>query len=373
MLDDDLIDRIYQAAVEPSAWRGVVRDLCGVFGAHSGVLALTSNETELSSVSIAHGVFEDAAVVGEYFAHFRALDIAVPAFARNTTGKVAATSRLFAQRDLARNEFYNDFFRRIGLIDSIGANVLRDERGTALICFQRADGTTNFQTSDIVEAERVAPHIRRALQLHRVFAPHRRAANALLDVLEKVTAGVVLLDGTGRPWYVNAVAREIFGRGDGLALSPAGALLALDRSAGDSIASLIGAVLTRGGQHSGGRVAVPRRDGKAPYGVLVSPASIDAMSLFEAPAGSGVIILLSDPDRVRPGGLAAAMAPYGLTGAELGLLTALVAGQPLREHCDRSRITINTGKFHLRSLFAKTDTHRQTALVRMALTALRDL
>jgi DNA-binding CsgD family transcriptional regulator/PAS domain-containing protein len=372
VLDNDLIDRIYHSAVDPSAWRGVVRDLCGVLGAHSGVLALSDNEIELSSVSIAHGVFEDAAVVGEYFAHFGAMDPAVPAFSRNTTGKVAATSRLFAQRDLARDEFYNDFFSRMGLIDSIGTNVLRDERGIALLCFQHAKGAGNFQAVDIAEAERVAPHVRRALQLHRVFAPHRRASGALVDVLEKVTAGVLLLDRAGRPWYVNASAREIFGRADGLGLSSAGGLLTLDRFASDRIAGLIGAVLTRGAQHPGGRATAPRRHGGAPYGVLISPSSPEALSVFEAPGGTGAMILISDPDRFRPTALAAAMAPYGLTRAELGLLASLVAGRSVRDHCDSARISVNTGKFHLRSLFAKTGTHRQAELVRMALTAARD-
>lgn len=372
MLDSSLIDRVYQAVAEPAAWTGVVRDICRAFRAHSGTLAFSENQNELSSIWASAGVFEDASVVGAYLKHYRSLDIAVPAFAGHQTGRFATTSTLFSPAELERSEFYNDFFLKLGLVDALGGNILRDARGTALFSVQREAGSPAFSADDVREMESLGQHLRRALELHRVFAPHRRAANALADVLEKVTAGVVLLDEAGRPWYVNAVAREIFARADGLALSPTGALLALDRSAGDRIASLVGAVLTRGRRHPGGRTAVSRRDGKAPYGVLVSPTSVEATAFFEPSGGSGATILISDPDRMRPGGLAAAMAPYGLTGAELGLLTALVAGQSVGEYCDRHRLSINTGKFHLRSLFAKTDTHRQTELVRMALTALRD-
>lgn len=134
VLDDNLIDRIYGAAVEPRTWAAVVRDISRAFDARSGVFALSDNDTELSSVSIAHGVFEEPATVASYFSYFGAIDIAVPAFARLAPGKFASTSGLFSPQRLRRNEFYNDFFRKLGLIDSIGGNVLRDERGTAMFC-----------------------------------------------------------------------------------------------------------------------------------------------------------------------------------------------------------------------------------------------
>ena len=55
---------------------------------------------------------------------------------------------------------------------------------------------------------------------------------------------------------------------------------------------------------------------------------------------------------------------YGLTRAESRLAEALLAGQSLEDYGDRAGLTRNTLKTHLRSLFSKTDTARQSELVR---------
>ena len=368
-----MIDRIYGAVVEPKNWHGVVRDICRASNAHSGVFALSDNDTELSTVSIAHGVFEDAATVAAYFAHFGAMDIAVPVFARNPTGRFAATSAVFEPRAIAHNEFYNDFFLKLGLSDSAGSNVLRDERGTAMFCMQREKGARPFSAEELRGLDMLAPHLGRALQLHRVFAPVRRAAGAFADVMERVPIGVVLVDQSGRVWHRNAAARALLNRNDGLAVAADGRLSAIERSAEARLARLVGSVLADGGDNPGGRVTVPRGESRADYALLVAPAPAETVSLFEPLTASGAMVLISDPDRSERGELVSAMARYRLTAAELSLLAGLVAGRSLRDYCDENRISINTGKFHLRALFAKTETHGQVGLVRAALIALRGL
>ncbi len=373
MFDSALIDRIYGAVADPQSWHGVVRDICRAFDAHSGVLALSDNDTELSSVSIAHGVFEDAATAASYLSYFGAIDAAVPLFARSPTGAFTATSRAFETPEVMHSEFYNDFFLKLGLIDSAGGNVLRDERGTSMLCVQREKGTRLFSERDFREMEALAPHLRRAMQLHRVFARARRSAEAFGHVVERVPVGVVLIDQSGRAWYRNAAARDILARADGLALSTAAGLTATERNANSRLARLIGAVLGQGSDHPGGRVNVPRGEGRTAYTLLVAPAPTEASGIFDAGKSPGAMVLISDPDRAERGELVSAMARYRLTPAELNLLAGLVAGRSLRDYCDENRISINTGKFHLRSLFAKTETHGQVGLVRAALIALRGL
>ena len=55
------------------------------------------------------------------------------------------------------------------------------------------------------------------------------------------------------------------------------------------------------------------------------------------------------------------------------LTNGLVEGKSLTDYRKEAGISINTTKFHLRSLFAKTETHSQVGLVRLALIALRGL
>ena len=56
---------------------------------------------------------------------------------------------------------------------------------------------------------------------------------------------------------------------------------------------------------------------------------------------------------------------FGLTPMEGSLLVALSEGQTLRQYSDDHRVTYNTARTHLRSVFAKTNTSKQSDLVRL--------
>ena len=218
-MNQELIDLVYHAVVAPKSWQVVLGEICGLFTSHSGVFAFSENETVLSTLSVSHGVFEDQAVRDDYFSHYAAIDGAVPLFVSNPTGKVVAMSRVWSKRKLARDEFYNDFFAKLGLVDSAGVNVIRDERGIGMLTLQREKAVGNFAREDIVALEELASHVRRAMQLHRVFAPIRRAARAFLDGFEHVPFGVIAIDDRGRVWHMNREAEAIVRRADGLTVS----------------------------------------------------------------------------------------------------------------------------------------------------------
>ncbi len=184
-------------------------------------------------------------------------------------------------------------------------------------------------------------------------------------------SGVVAVDATGRPWHVNRAASEILERNDGLTLSGQRGLSSLNQSTAAALVRLIGSVLSGEEPHAGGQLKVPRRNDARPYCVLVAPLPIAAVSRFDAPEQRGALLLISDPDRSNGHDLKTAMDHYRLTPAEFAVLSALVDGHSLQEHCRERGISINTGKFHLRSLFAKTDARGQSDLVRIALMAMQ--
>lgn len=58
---------------------------------------------------------------------------------------------------------------------------------------------------------------------------------------------------------------------------------------------------------------------------------------------------------------------YGLTSAEAQLAVALATGQTLSEYTETAALSMNTGRWTLKQVFAKTDTRRQTEVVRLLL------
>jgi DNA-binding CsgD family transcriptional regulator len=56
---------------------------------------------------------------------------------------------------------------------------------------------------------------------------------------------------------------------------------------------------------------------------------------------------------------------FGLTPSEARLLLGLSNGQTLKQYADDSHVTQNTVRTHLKSLFAKTKTSKQSDLIRL--------
>jgi DNA-binding CsgD family transcriptional regulator len=55
---------------------------------------------------------------------------------------------------------------------------------------------------------------------------------------------------------------------------------------------------------------------------------------------------------------------YHLTAAESRLIQSLVQGYDVKQSADRLSISPHTARSHLKAIFAKTDTHRQSDLIR---------
>jgi DNA-binding NarL/FixJ family response regulator len=56
---------------------------------------------------------------------------------------------------------------------------------------------------------------------------------------------------------------------------------------------------------------------------------------------------------------------YGLTRKETRLVNGLLQGQSLEDYCESNFVTANTARTHLKSIYRKTGTHRQSELVRL--------
>jgi DNA-binding CsgD family transcriptional regulator len=111
-------------------------------------------------------------------------------------------------------------------------------------------------------------------------------------------------------------------------------------------------------------MAVKRR-GHRPLQLWVMPLPHEEVRFPANEPIATVCMLLVDPEREVLPPMESLKALYGLTRAEAGLVIGLLRGGRLEDYADRHRITLNTARSHLNSVFAKTDTHRQSALIRL--------
>jgi DNA-binding CsgD family transcriptional regulator len=98
-------------------------------------------------------------------------------------------------------------------------------------------------------------------------------------------------------------------------------------------------------------------------------AFVTPLRLFPTPSfeeGSAIAALfVTDPDEAVHADADALRAVWGLTRAEAKIAAALASGHSLRDVADERGITLNTARWHLKHILAKTETRTQAGLARL--------
>lgn len=98
--------------------------------------------------------------------------------------------------------------------------------------------------------------------------------------------------------------------------------------------------------------------------MLVTPLPTSLAASLAAEGARPVMIALHDLAREVPMPMAILREVFGLTMAEARLAIGLCDGKSLGEIAGEQQVAMSTLRFHLSALLAKTETRRQSDLVR---------
>lgn len=198
-------------------------------------------------------------------------------------------------------------------------------------------------------------------------ATPRDVLAALTFGLDLVQHGAMLVAAEGRPRLANRVALAILQKKDGLWLSRTG--LIADRAADTRLLQTLlqDAIRTpERGEPKDSPITLQRRTAHNALIVRVVPGP--GLDCWPGTENRTALLKLYDQDlglEVDAGDLCRL---YGLTRGEAALAVHLVRGKSIEEAAEALFISPHTARTHLKRIFMKTDTHRQTELVVRILT-----
>lgn len=201
--------------------------------------------------------------------------------------------------------------------------------------------------------------------LHNKLRMANTRAAVLQNSLDALARAIVLCDQNGKIIFLNAAAEHLIGRcpelvmrGDKLCATCYADTLKLEKLT----KKVTGA---DGKQPFGGAVTIKRGVGKQPLQVAATPVPLENRAMLMTGMGSLAMLVIHDPSEQTflPEEIVSSL--FGLTPSETHLLLALSNGQTLKQFGDRTGVTQNTARTHLKSLFAKTRTSRQSDLIRL--------
>lgn len=182
---------------------------------------------------------------------------------------------------------------------------------------------------------------------------------ALLQVLDRLVTGVILVDAAARPRYFNRQAGIILAEHDGLAMRPDG----LHAATANCTQRLRRAVALAGHGVPGDGVALRGRLRLAlPRSSSRLPLLLDLCPLAATPQ-PWVAIFVTVPDGRLSIPREAIAEVFGLTPREAALAALLAEGHPLRDCARLLLMGEGTARNHLKRVFEKTLMHSQIQLV----------
>lgn len=228
------------------------------------------------------------------------------------------------------------------------------------IALHRAIGDgRDFDAAAAARLEGLAPHLRQACEIGRQLSGSERRLQALQTQLDSLRCGLLMCNTEARVRWMNRSAQAIVSASPTLALrdgalrassAPASAALRTEIALAGEHTRFVSLGEGREALHLALRAAqpLPGEGDDGERGVLIAATR----------AGDAVCVPAAAWSRL-----------LGVTAAEAALVATLVDGGTIEHHAQHRGISAGTVRCQLKQVLAKTGTHRQAELVRLALSS----
>jgi hypothetical protein len=185
----DLIAAIYDAVIDASRWDEVVRRIVQATKSLSG--ALITEEADAAHVTAPYNV--DPFYANAYTQHYHEQSPFRPAAKRLSPGQLQTGSFLTQTESFQASAFYNEFFRPQGWADAHAIGLAHTPAASTFLTLQRTAKAISFQPPERHLLETLAPHLKRAAELHQQLAQSRAITDSLGAAISAAGFPVFLL------------------------------------------------------------------------------------------------------------------------------------------------------------------------------------
>lgn len=350
-----VIAHLYDAAMDDALWRGTATRIAEALGSTSAVLKLHGDGAQVNLLECT-----DNLVVAEHEQawadDWHRKDLWVERSVAYGLSCIVTDEDLVTRAEQERSGFYQEWLRRLDIHHMLGAVFPAADGAIGVLGIHRPRDAGAYAPSERRQAALVLPHLQRALRLAQRLATVSCHHAATLEALDRLDAGVLVVDGACRILHASAMAEALLRENAELATT--GGCLRLRPSAlHDRLSSLVRAAMdTARGKlaRPGTALSVPRLH-RMPLALEVAPLRPSGRALGEQ--RPSVLIFIRDPE--APIAAARLRDLFGLTRTESAVAAALGRGRSLEDIAADMGIGLATVRSHLKRILAKTGTHRQ--------------
>lgn len=349
--ESSLVDQMYEAAVVPEHWHGVVSQLCALAGGQAALLSVVQS----SAMTLIATTKQFADTWQDIFTRF-------PGASNQRTRRLLATRHagfltdtdVFGSAELRADPLYTEILLPRGYGSGVATAIHFPDGAAAVVNIEKSQASGPFGADIIGLLDGMRPHLARSalLSARLAFERARSAVRTLaafgLPACAVRPSGAVILandpfDGERSVWTTR--------RGERIAL--------LDRRAD----ALLGESLRQVGLGAGAR-SIPIRGGPdtGPSILHVIPVRRSAHDLF---GQASAILVLSRPSASPTASTPLLQALFDLSPAEAAIAAQIAAGHTVERVALDGGKSLHTVRNQIKTVLAKTGCARQVDLARL--------
>lgn len=379
---DELIHLIYDAALNPSGWPKVMSHVCATCAGSRSLLYTPLHVQAQGGLMFSHEITQSSL---ERWSTFSVSDdpFARAALARGMLkeGTTFIGRDLVSDGDLRRSRLHREIWSTLD-IGQVCTGVVFDGGDAhimpAVVSVYRPEHGDSFDDDDVALLRRLIAHVSRSLGVMFHLRDHKLQAASNLAALDRLQAGVVLLDVGGAVQFANAAAERLMSRSDPLRMHAAGnhagrrlrlapRLHSIEESFQAAIARALQALVSSSAvEHFSHAVVLPDAGGKPSCVMHAAPLG-DAPAFAAGAKRPRAILFLYDLAAASSVSPAVLRELFGLTPAEARTALQLLQGGTAEEMAARLGVSANTVKTQLKAVYAKTNTNRQSDVLKLLL------
>lgn len=382
-----LLGPLYEAATSPAHWPEFFEALRQEIPTNKAFFLLADPDLRCS-IHMSYGV--DPYWQKLYDDQFCCHDVLFEGFMAASTENgewIGTTRTVISDEAYHRSVLYNEFIVPQGQTHHCGALLAGlDGNIRGGISINRQGGDKLFSSQEIALLSALAPHLRRALNMHRVLSIERQRNAELQHTVDALDLALVSVSHACRVLSCTLAAQSILQTRDGL-YSDRGQLRACVPAEQKRLQRLIsGAVATGTGRgesqairrrvdtapeagsanlwtpSAGGAMLISRAPPRRALQVVVTPFYSSEILLAEHPAA---LVFINDPDASPSSRASILRTLFALSPAECRMVDLLCQGITLTHVAEKMKTTVGTARFRLKGIFHKTGFARQSDLIRM--------
>jgi PAS domain-containing protein len=272
----DFLDLVYEAAVDPGCWPAAMERYTDLVG---GAVAALVVQDQITGTGRALAARQSPEHFSSYFGYFANRNPLLKITDMPVRLRVMTDEEKLPKADLVRTEYYNDYLRPHGMHSPLIARLSVENTKTVTLNISRTAREEPFGSREIETASRLQPHLVRAIRLATRLNSMERLEGGLKEIIDRSPHGAFLVDRRCKILYANRAGESLIASKNGVVLRDR-MLGALTDSVSRKLHTLVATAAAKAGERSGGTLALPRADLRAPLSAIVSPIRTNRHGFF---------------------------------------------------------------------------------------------